>query len=331
MADSVKLSQAAGADLVAAETIAARFERQVAATPDAPAVLVPGRTVTYRELNAMADAVAARIETLDPPERSPIALAMEDTVLGLAAMLASSKIGRIFVPLDLAFPEKYLAETITDSSAALIVADSEALALANRVKGGAEVVVINLRDASVMGTPASRRKSAAAAAAYILYTSGSTGKAKGVVLSHEFLSRYVNVWSNRFGIGPGDRMSLLFSCNWGTGMHNTFTALLSGACVCPFEIRKRGVTALSKWLNDYSITVLVTTSSLFRTWIASMGDKERFPKLRIIRNSSEALYREDIVRAAPHFAQDCKIVHSFGTTETGTVAIHALAFDSELE
>jgi amino acid adenylation domain-containing protein len=331
MGDTAIRGQVAVADSLIAETIAERFERQAAATPDAPAVLVPERIISYRELNAMAEAVAERIEALYPSGQSAVAVATDDTVLSLAAMLGASKLARIFVPLDMAFPESYLAETITDARASLIIADQETSALANRIKGEAEVVSIDSRDAPATRTTANRRKSAAADAAYILYTSGSTGKAKGVVLSHEFLLRYVNVWSNRFGIGAGDRMSLLFSCNWGTGMHNTFTALLCGACVCPFEIRSKGVSALSKWLNDYGITVLVTTSSLFRTWMTSLGESERFPTLRLIRNSAEPLYREDIARAAAHFDGNCQIVHSLGTTETGTVAIHALAFHSDLE
>src|SRR5262249_5366434 len=96
-------------------------------------------------------------------------------------------------------------------------------------------------------------------------------------------------------------------------------------------IRTKGVAALSRWLKDCEITVLVTTSSLFRTWIASLDKNEHFSKLRLIRNSSESLYREDMVRAAPHFDEGGQIVHSFGTTETGTVTIHALALNSELE
>ena len=91
-------------------------------------------------------------ETLFPPDRSPVALAIEDAIAGLAAMLGSAKAGRVFIPLDLAFPETYLTDTIADSGASLILADREGLPLANRI----------------------------------------------------------------IAIGPGDRMSLLFSCNWGT-------------------------------------------------------------------------------------------------------------------
>ena len=330
MGDAAKIGQTAAADISNAETIAERFERQAAAMPDAPAVLVSERIVSYRELNAMAEAVAYKIETVRSSNELPIALAIEDAVLGLAAMLGAAKAGRIFIPLDLAFPETYLAETIADSGASLILADAEALALATRIKGRAEIVSLEPRDAPG-ATRTDRRKVTASDPAYILYTSGSTGRPKGVVQNHAFMNRYVSVWSGRFGIGPGDRMSLLFSCNWGAGMHNTFTALLCGACVCPFEIRRKGVSALSKWLNDHGITILVMTSSLFRTWITSLKQDERFPKLRLIRNSSEPLYREDIIKAAPYFAGTCQVVHSLGTTETGTVAIHAMAFDSELE
>src|SRR5256885_12431250 len=107
-------------------------------------------------------------------------------------------------------------------------------------------------------------------------------------------------------------------------MHNTFVALLNGACVCPFEIRKSGAGALSKWISELGITILVTTSSLFRTWVATLSGERHFPQLRLIRNVAEPLYSEDIARAGRFFTEGCQIVHSMGTTETGTVAFNSL-------
>src|SRR3954470_23716705 len=101
MGDIARLRPVAAADGSSTETIAERFERQAAATPDAPAVLLPERIVTYRALNAMAETVACKIETLAPSNEAPIALAIEDAVLGLAAMLGAAKTGYVFIPLDL--------------------------------------------------------------------------------------------------------------------------------------------------------------------------------------------------------------------------------------
>jgi len=319
--------QTAGAEH---STVAARFERQVRSTPDCPAVRTAERSVTYRELNGSAESIASAIQSHSPGDPSPIALMADDALGCIASMLGAAKAGRIFIPLDLTFPESYLAETIADSGATLILADTATTELAKRVQGsGARVIQIGKEHGGAESHAAEHSVHAQPSeAAYILYTSGSTGKPKGVVLSHEFLIRYVDVWSEAFHIGPGDHMSLLFSCNWGTGMHNTFVALLNGACVCSFDIRSKGVGALSGWLSEVGITILVTTSSLFRTWIASMREGQRFPALRLIRNVSEPLYSEDLARAVPHFGKSCLVVHSFGTTETGTVAIHTLELNT---
>jgi amino acid adenylation domain-containing protein len=281
----------------------------------------------------MAASIARDIRSHSPANSSPVALLTEDSLGCIASMLGAAKAERIFIPLDLTFPETYLAEIIADSGATLILADAAAMELAKRITGaGARVIRIGENSAGREIHPVEHTTHRRASdAAYILYTSGSTGKPKGVVLSHEFLIRYVDVWSNAFQILPGDHMSLLFSCNWGTGMHNTFVALLSGACVCSFDIRSKGIGALSNWLSEFGVTILVTTSSLFRTWIASVSEGQHFPALRLIRNVSEPLYSKDLIRAAPHFAKSCLIVHTFGTTETGTAAIHALELDARPE
>jgi amino acid adenylation domain-containing protein len=309
----------------AAGSIAARFERQVALTPDNHAVLTDTGAVTYRELDEMAGFVANEILLETAEDQSPVALLMKDSLSSIAAMLGAAKAGRVFIPFDLNFPESYIAETIKDSGASLVLTNAKPTKLLETVRG-ARVCVLQFDKYRVKHPAIPQRKNAVhpSSAAYILYTSGSTGKAKGVELSHEFLLRYVDLWSGRFEIGSGDRMSLLFSCNWGTGMHNAFVALLNGACVCPFDIRTRGACALSNWLSDLGITIHVTTSSLFRTWIASLSDERRFPQLRLIRNAAEPLYSEDIARAGRFFTRGCQIVHTMGTTETGTVAINSL-------
>lgn len=306
------------------DTIAARFERQVALTPNHLAVLTGTHAVTYRELDEMAAFVAGEIQSESSEDQSPIALLMKDALSSITAMLGAAKAGRIFIPLDPTFPEAYVAETIKDSGAALILTDGESAEVSKRIAGVRVCVLQFDKHRAGHRVPHGKRRVHPSHAAYILYTSGSTGKAKGVVLSHEFLIRYADLWSGRFQIGSGDRMSLLFSCNWGTGMHNTFVALLNGACVCPLDIRKRGVGILSKWIAEFGITILVTTSSLFRTWIATLSDDRRFPQLRLIRNVSEPLYSEDIVRAGGFFTKGCQIVHSLGATETGTVAVNSL-------
>ena len=307
------------------DTIAARFERQVSLTPDNPAVLTDVGAVTYRELNEMADFVADEIISDSGNDQSPVALLMKDSLSSIAAMLGAAKAGRVFIPFDLSFPENYIAETIKDSGASLVLTNAKSADLSKRIHG-ARVCVLDFDKHGAGHSIIPQRKQVVhpGGAAYILYTSGSTGKAKGVVLSHEFLLRYVDLWSGRFQIGCGDRMSLLFSCNWGTGMHNAFVALLNGACVCPFDIRNWGVGALSKWISEREITILVTTSSLFRTWAATLSGERRFPQLRLIRNVAEPLYSEDIARAGRFFTKGCQIVHSMGTTETGTVAINGL-------
>ena len=307
-------------------TIAARFERQVAATPDAPAILTAERTVTYRELDDLAASMAGKIRYADPLDVSPVAIMIADPLTCIAAMLGAMKAERIFVPLDFTFPEDYLAQILADCGSSLILTDIASAQHAQRVRGmQARVVEVDAKRIAHEKRSFARLGLARPnSAAFIIYTSGSTGKPKGVVASHEFLFRYQGVWSGIFNLGPGDRMALLRTLTWGSGTHNAFAALLSGACVCPFNVASGGLGALSKCLADARITMLVISTALFRTWIAALAEEKFFPDLRLIRSGGDPLYGEDVVRARRHFAPGCQIAHSLGMTEVGTVTINRL-------
>jgi acyl-CoA synthetase (AMP-forming)/AMP-acid ligase II len=120
---------------VSEDVLAARFEQQVAMATDRMAILTDRGEVTYRELDSMANGIAAMLcsSTVDP-ER-PIALLLQDMILCVAAMLGAAKAGRIYIPLDIGFPETWLAQTLNTGEAALVFTDENTAPIVSRVAG----------------------------------------------------------------------------------------------------------------------------------------------------------------------------------------------------
>jgi natural product biosynthesis luciferase-like monooxygenase protein len=168
-----------------------------AATADrrgtAPALTCEGASLTYAELEARANAVAARLIVEGVGPEQLVGVHLERSLDLVVAVLGVLKSGAAYLPLDPDFPAERLQWMLEDSGAALVLTET---ALAGRLPGAH-------RELSLDGetwNPAERPGHGATGAslAYTLYTSGSTGRPKGVQIEHR---NVVN-----FGLGMDERV-----------------------------------------------------------------------------------------------------------------------------
>jgi acyl-coenzyme A synthetase/AMP-(fatty) acid ligase/thioesterase domain-containing protein/acyl carrier protein len=320
----------AGGDTSSA-TLSTSFRRQAASTPDIVAIATDDRACTYRALDALSDRIAAMLLAQQSWPDLPVVVLVEDAVLHIASMLAAAKANRIFIPLDCNAPEPWLLGIVQDSGAAHIVADSPARATADRVSGEHATVLDVEFSVSPEIAPTVDVGASPDSPACIMYTSGSTGKPKGVILTNRGVLFRSTRGVGRAEIRPGNRIAHLRAGGFVPGRTNVFATLLSGATILPFEIGKRGLHSFASWLNAEGPEGFTITSSLFRTFLASLPDDLRFPRLRFVSCVSEPLYGVDVARAANHLTGDWTIEFSYGTTEVGRVAGNIMGPQTRLE
>ncbi|MFF5483204.1 amino acid adenylation domain-containing protein [Streptomyces sp. NPDC012935] len=254
---------ASSATPVAGGTVAEQFARQAAATPNAPAVICAEESLTYRELDARAERLAAELVRRGVRRGSVVAVALRRSPGMVVALLAVLRAGGAYLPVDPAYPADRISYMLDDSGAQLAVTDAttaSALSVAN---------VETLRYDTLSGAipePLGHGPGTVDDLAYIIYTSGSTGRPKGVEVTHRGVASLVTAHVQRMGITAGSRMLQLASPSFDVSLCELFTALLSGASVVLAEPERLAPgTPLAETIDEHGVTHAMMTPSMLAT------------------------------------------------------------------
>ncbi|GAB2838576.1 hypothetical protein GCM10027277_01830 [Pseudoduganella ginsengisoli] len=178
------------------------FEHQVALRPEAPAVVWDEGETDYATLNRRATMLAQRLVAQGAGRDKVVAMAMARTCSMVVAMLAISKTGAAFLPLDPDAPLERLADILEQSRACALMIDPAAGGRLGQLHPNIVRVRWNepLSDVSEAPLPPLTAKPAPRDLAYVLFTSGSTGRPKGVMVEHAVLSRRLAWLSRAYGV-----------------------------------------------------------------------------------------------------------------------------------
>ena len=260
------------------------------------AVKTDSQTVTYAELNAMANRVAHAIVAERGNRPGAIGMLLEKGVEQIAAMLGILKAGKFFTLLDPSFPTERLSLVLEDSQATLLFVDQRTLSLVQQdTPARCKLIRIDTLDHSI---PVQDPKIPISphALACIVYTSGSTGRPKGVMRQHRALLHDAMLRVHTDGISKNDRLAHI-TAGTANSVTNSFYALLQGAALVTFDLKRQGVACLASWLIDEKISICLIASPVFRSLCTTLTGAERFPDLRYLRLRSDTVYSADV--AAP--------------------------------
>jgi amino acid adenylation domain-containing protein len=311
------------------QSIPARFDEIVKRFPDRIAIKDQNRTVTYAELNSIANRLAYTLRAGRSKDNEPIGIFLEKGVEQFAAMLGVLKSGKFFVLLDPAWPLVRIIEILNDTDAGLVISDAEhSRKLEQASNKDLRFIVLEALGSEILAAhpPLSIAPNKCA---YLVYTSGSTGQPKGVIQTHRTLLHRVMLRTNKGEVAAQDRVALLPSGTSNT-ISNAFQALLNGAALYPFDVKKEGVSRLAIWLAQEDISVCFISSTLFRSLCQVLPSSENFPELRFLRLRSESAHRADVDLFRKYFSPKCTLVHSLSSSETGPLCEYLIDHDTDI-
>ncbi|HSF44306.1 MAG TPA: amino acid adenylation domain-containing protein, partial [Thermoanaerobaculia bacterium] len=298
----------------AAGSIGERFREAAARFPGRPAVADPVRGFrSYREIEEMAERVGRALLSLGGRPGERVGLLFDPGPEMVAGLLGTLFSGQAYVALDPRYPRERLELLLADSGASALVAGERYAALAEGLAAGRPVVVPEREPQATERT--AWPQVPAGALAYILYTSGSTGLPKGVMQSHGNVLRHIENYADGLDLGPEDRLSLLSSYAFDGAVMDIFGALLSGAALCPLDLRS-GAPDLAGWVRDTRITVYHSTPTVYRLFVEGLRPGEVLPDLRRVVLGGEEAKRGDFEAFRRFAPPGAVFVNGLGPSES---------------
>ena len=215
-----------------AGTLLDRFEAWAARTPDAPALVAAGGSLSYAELDDRAERLARLLRERGVGAESLVGLCLGRGADMIASILAVWKAGGAYLPVDPEQPADRIALVLADSGAAVVLGDRARAASPER-GGPVWIAPDDPRPAAGPAQPVPPRVATRQdGLAYVIYTSGSTGRPKGVAVTHRSLVNYTSSVPGRVGWGrQGERYALLQAQVTDLGNTVVFTSLTTGGCL----------------------------------------------------------------------------------------------------
>jgi len=208
-------------------TISRLFEAQVARTPEKTALVFEGKSLSYAELNARANKVAAVLQTMGVGPDTPVALCTRRAPELLIGALGILKAGGAYVPMDPAYPADRLRHFLTDSAAPVIVTQSQLIDALPEHAG--ELLVLDT-DTRIAAAPETNLETGASPEnlAYLIYTSGSTGLPKGVMVEHRNVANFFAGMDDRIQHDPAGVWLAVTSLSFDISVLELFWTLSRG-------------------------------------------------------------------------------------------------------
>ncbi len=275
-------------------TVHAMFSAQVARTPQAEAVVQydasgVGHRLSYAELDAQAEAIAAQLRALGCGPGKMVGLFMHRKPHLLAAMLGAWKAGAAYVPLDPSYPAERIAWMIEDSAAPVVLVDAELIA--ELPSGPHAVLTIDDALSSNVSNLAHNETGAGPDdTAYVIFTSGSTGRPKGVCVPHRAAVNFLASMARMPGLQASDTLCAITTLSFDIALLELMLPLSVGARIALADrATAADGEALAALLDRIEATAMQATPATWRMLLDS-GWRGR-PQMRMFCGG-EGLPRE---------------------------------------
>ncbi|RWS04439.1 hypothetical protein B4U79_02952 [Dinothrombium tinctorium] len=303
-----------------------RFEMNCVKNSDRIAVISGDKKISYRQLNELANAIAAYLQSVVPEEdvqKKPIIVMMERNEWIIASILAIWKLGGFFLPISDDMQQRLLqinCDRRIQIDFVLTNFDNThfEIDVPKRIKIIDVRTIWARRQTSLSKNNLGlSQKHPADTFAYVFLTSGTTGEPKRCIITHQGLSILTESMINDFKLREFDVKLLQWAqISFDLFIHDFLVSLIAvpGTMTIIPRAYRSDLKYIERLCISNQISAICVTPLFASTFLLEMTDKA-INNMRFVFVGADAFYLNSYRKLEEKLPKNASIVNAYGLTE----------------
>ena len=306
-----------------------KFETIAQYFPEYTAITDRNKKLSYKSLNEKSNKIAKYLKTQNVKPRDFVAILLEPNIDFIVCMLATIKIGAIYLPLDISSPKKRINEILENSKPKVIITNEKFKSLVNESYSISDIKDIKIE---CINFPIINQfiEILPSSPIYMMYTSGSTGKPKGVIVPHQAVINLCHT-DNYAKVKKQETVAQFSNLAFDACTFEVWSALLNGATlnIVPNHIRvnpDKLRVFFEKNLIDYLFFPTAFFHQIAKSFPGSLDN------IRTIIFGGEQVnlnLLKNFIQHRKNYNKPITLINGYGPTEATTFTCRNLITDKE--
>jgi amino acid adenylation domain-containing protein len=278
--------------------------------------MTEGQSLTYAQLNARANQLARHLVSLGIQADDRIGVCMPRSLELMVALLAVTKAGAAYVPMDPNYPAARLQFLQQDAKTKIVLTTSSVQNKLDQAASPLLCVDLEAKELNKLDTDNLSFKTDPSNLAYVIYTSGSTGKPKGAMITHAGLLNYLEWAVQAYEARVGDGSPVLGSIGFDATISSLFVPLVAGnkVVLLPEGEELQALQALVNTSYEYSFIKLTPAHLEILNTLREQSPDQDLKLAKYLVIGGEALLGSTLT---PWFERTETLgINEYGPTET---------------